>query len=265
MKPFLYQILLLLTLACLVPVLCQDNLTSKTIEHVGEVTKTLGHLNNISNDFVEVRQKLVTTFDQFTQGSRITLGVISVVVGILFLVVGKTLIRVIFALAGGCLFGGLAYYIGRIIEKHEPPSTKLLIGVAVVALVGMMLGCFLLKVGTVILGALTGVSITMLIARMKYFQDNVIWIVGVILVLGFSLLAYFLSSIIIIGLTSIIGSFIFVFGVDCFIEKGFSDFVVGLDLTKLEPPGTEVKIMIGATLFVAILGFLFQFCIHRKK
>ncbi|KAJ9055435.1 hypothetical protein DSO57_1003932 [Entomophthora muscae] len=275
MKPFLYQILLLLALACLIPVLCQDDSASKAIEHPGEASKGLEqfakvseaieHVEEASNDFKAIHQKLTTTIDDLSKGSRITLGVISVVVGILFLVVGKTLIRVIFALAGGCLFGGLAYYIGRIIEKHEPPSTKLLIGVAVVALVGALLGCFLLKVGTVILGALTGVSITMLIARMKYFQDNVIWIVGVILVLGFSLLAYFLSSIIIIGLTSIIGSFVFMFGVDCFIEKGFSDFVVGLDLTKLEPPRTEVKIMIGATLFIAILGFLFQFCIHRKK
>ncbi|KAJ9055434.1 hypothetical protein DSO57_1003931 [Entomophthora muscae] len=274
MKPFLYQILLL-TLACLVPVLCQDDSASKAIEHPGEASKGLEqfakvseaieHVEEASNDFKAIHQKLTTTIDDLSKGSRITLGIVSIIAGLLFLVVGKFLIRVVFALGGGCLFGGLAFYIGRVIEKHQPPSTGLIIGVVVVAIVGGMVGFFLLKVGTILLGALAGVSLAMLIARLDLVDETAMWIIGACLVIGFCLLAVFLSNIIIVVLTSIIGSFVFMFGVDCFFKKGFGDFVVGFDLSALQVPSTEVIIMCSATLLLAVLGFLFQFCIFRKR
>ncbi|KAJ9055438.1 hypothetical protein DSO57_1003935 [Entomophthora muscae] len=255
MKPFLYQILLLLTLACLVPVLCENNLGSTLKENADELTKGIG----------EVGHKLVTAINELSNGMRITLGVGSIVVGLLFLIVGKFLIRVVFALSGGCLLGGLVFYFGRAIEKSQSPSALLIAVIVVAAVIGMMLGYFMLKVGAVLLGGLAGVSLTLLFAHMNYVTETVNKIIGVILVLAFCLLAFFLSDIIVVAFTGIVGSFVFMVGVDFFARKGFNDFLFRLDFGDLKPPNTDVKIMVGATLFIAILGFLFQLCVFRKK
>ncbi|KAJ9082672.1 hypothetical protein DSO57_1002192 [Entomophthora muscae] len=205
------------------------------------------------------------TIKDLADGSRITLGIVSLIAGLLFLVVGKFLIRALFALGGACLFGGITFYIGRMIEKHMPPSTKLIIIVLVVAIIGGMIRFYLLKVGTVLLGALAGVSSAMVIASLNLVNETVMWIIGACLVIGFCLLAIFLSDIILFALTSMIGSFVFMFGVDCFVEKGFGDFAVGFDVSALNDATTEVIIICGTTVHLAAIGFLFQFCLSQEK
>lgn len=256
MKPFLAQTLLLIALACLVPVLCQD---ASSIQR-GLTTVTDGVATAHAT-----KEAVIQTVKDLANATRWSLGAVLVVVGLLFLVIGKFLIRAIFALTGGCLLGGVSFYIGHVIEGRQSPSTGLIIGVVVMVVVGVMLGFFLLKLGTVLLGALAGVCLTMLIARMKLFESTPAWIIGAILVIGLCVLAYFLSSIILIALTSIIGSFSFMNGVDFYIEKGFSDFVVGFDLKNLAAPNQDVVIMLVSTAILAALGFLVQYCVCGRK
>ncbi|KAJ9085697.1 hypothetical protein DSO57_1011399 [Entomophthora muscae] len=245
------RLLLVLVLLC---ALCMGN------DVASELKTSIEHLKN---------GQLYSPQITLNPTARIAIGVGLIVVGAVFMFLGKFLLKVIFFFAGAGLMGGLTYMAADIIVKipHDDPfPLKVLIPVVITAVIGGLIAIFFIKLGIVLLGGFLGASLAMLLIRTRVVQGKELSMgVAAGLVIVCCILAYVFSGLIIILATSFGGALMFIVGVDFFAQTGFADFVTKYEfINNLNPVDKWIWVMIGSVIFLTILSIFAQFKFSKK-
>ncbi|KAJ9081793.1 hypothetical protein DSO57_1010905 [Entomophthora muscae] len=197
---------------------------------------------------------------ELSKGIVISLGTIMMILGLMFLFVGKYFLRVIVFVSGAILAGFLAVSLFRYIRGDVALTLGWKLGAVVAALVGGFLGVFFLRLGIMILGGLCGVGITFLIKGTGLIKNSTtLTIIGLVLVIVLGIAAAFASDLIIIVATSFSGAVLFMVGLDFFVKTGFGSFILNFNFKQpLQVTDGHVIIMLISTLILAVIGFFFQ-------
>ncbi|KAJ3258279.1 hypothetical protein HK103_003760 [Boothiomyces macroporosus] len=217
-----------------------------------------------------------TTTSSYT-GQDIFIAAIAIVGGLFLLFSGYRLFRAALYLAGFVFFANLALYL---MLKFEPSSgyshrdILLLIVPIVAGILGGFLAQAIWRIGLSLIGFLAGGALAMLLLSLKDGglissqggQLAFILVVGIICAVAI----HWFEIPAIIGGTSLIGAYSFMYGVDIFAKTGFTaavqSFLFGSNpyQTVVFTASTSITIMVIATLVLAAIGAYSQYRTTRN-
>lgn len=195
--------------------------------------------------------------------SQVILGIILIVTGLLFVIAGKILIRVVAAVSVAVAFWVSGYAISMLVAgKDHPVSTVALVLCGIAALLGGIVGLFLFKAAIVVVGALTGLLASVflfgtVLASVK--SAAVVYIVAAIMTVCFGVATFFAFNYLLVTFTAFLGSLSFMMGVDIFTKTGLNAYLFSLrSASEVVVPNSRIIAMLVSILVLAAIGIIVQ-------
>ncbi|KXN72386.1 hypothetical protein CONCODRAFT_77832 [Conidiobolus coronatus NRRL 28638] len=197
-------------------------------------------------------------------------GVLCMIIGLLFVFVGKKLIRFLIAFAGAFAFFIITITISAFIVDFNSISNNqtiiILVSAGIFAVAGGILSACMWKVGMVLLGFLNGISLGQIVTRAfvakPWVQVTVMGSVGLI----FAIFTCFAMNLVTIAYTSFFGAHLFITGVDLIANTGYNQFstssITNGEVVSLSPGAWG---MFASVFIISIIGTLFQWKTVKSK
>lgn len=140
----------------------------------------------------------------------------------------------------------------------------------VIGLIVGYLAVLSLKLTLCIVGILAGFSVSALLVSIFPSIANLInpLIFSIILAVVFIVLVFFFEQMIIILSTSVFGSYVLFYGIDCFVNLGFATALRTMydsERFDLYDPNTKIYGMLIGSVVVAVLGSICQYMTYHKE
>lgn len=196
----------------------------------------------------------------------IVFAVVCLIVGLIFLLAGKRLLKVIVFLSGAILFSYLTFLAAsNVIDFQQASSGQKMavyICMGILGFVGGLLAGCIWQLGLAILGGCFGAVLGSMLIRTNVIPSSAGQTAVVAgFAVGFAILTFIFHNVLYIIATSVVGGFIFMSGVDVFANTGFLGFVdnLGKSGSNLDPVTPKVWAMLASVLVLAFIGSLIQF------
>lgn len=214
------------------------------------------------------------TVNDYITAHAAIIGVITIIVGLFLCFLGFRLFKIMLFLITWTLIGVLIYVVmvnAQPAEGYKNQSTTLLLVPLACGFVAACLVLICLPLAISLVGALAGLVLALYI--IQWTKDGMsetarIVLMVVLPILG-ALLAQFFTKIMSIVFTAFIGSYMFFYGLDCFIHTGFRDSLGAALNGELNEDfflrTKETKYMLGSMIVLFFIGMLVQFLLNRKR
>ncbi|KXN64570.1 hypothetical protein CONCODRAFT_14281 [Conidiobolus coronatus NRRL 28638] len=202
--------------------------------------------------------------------AAIVSGVLFMVIGLLFVFVGKRLIRFLLAIAGAFTFFSLVIVISAfIVDFNNISNTQtiiILVAGGVFAVAGGILAACLWKVGMVILGFLNGATLGQIICSFFVAKPWVQLVIMGSVGLAFSIFTCFAMRFVTIAYTSFLGAHLFITGVDFIANTGYNQFsAASISKDQIRSLSGSAWAMLASVFVITIIGILFQWKTVKSK
>lgn len=215
-----------------------------------------------SDDFV---------LNQISFTNRIVFGVLVIIIGLIFLLSGKSIFKLVLFVSGCIFFFLISFILARFIVGDLNIATRskqytIFIVCAVIGLAGGFVALCIYNVGILIIGALLGLGLANLVLNTGLISNiTTRFIITICAVIFFAILTLFFSEIITILACTLVGGVTIMYGVDCFVLTGFGNYLISMKSgSDLESADYKIWLMIVSSIILALFGTLFQLFLKRK-